>query len=61
MPPLYVPSVAPIPALVPPPSDADDAPPSHAAGVYPHLKVPPGASYTLYTVEDLIAQPGRKS
>uniref|UniRef100_A0A0D3E917 Uncharacterized protein n=1 Tax=Brassica oleracea var. oleracea TaxID=109376 RepID=A0A0D3E917_BRAOL len=40
---------------VPPP-----VPPPMPAGIHPDLMVPPSALYSQYTVEDLLAQPGRE-
>ena len=34
--------------------------PPMAAGIHPDLKVPLSAPYAMYTVEDLLAQPGRE-
>ena len=31
-----------------------------AAGIHPDLLVPPITPYSMYTVEDLLAQPGRE-
>ena len=44
-----------VPPHVPPPM----APPM-PAGIHPDLMVPPSALYSQYTVEDLLAQPGRE-
>ena len=59
----YVPP--PVPWFYAPPAHHDhvpeEAPPPMAAGIHPDLLVPPSAPYAMYTVEDLLAQPGRKS
>uniref|UniRef100_A0A0D3BUS7 Uncharacterized protein n=1 Tax=Brassica oleracea var. oleracea TaxID=109376 RepID=A0A0D3BUS7_BRAOL len=61
----------PVPPYVPPPVSRFDVPHAHhdhdpeeaplpmAAGIHPDLLVPPSAPYAMYTVEDLLAQPGR--
>ncbi|XP_048628107.1 uncharacterized protein LOC111215870 [Brassica napus] len=38
----------------------EEVPPAPAAGIHPDLLVPPSAPYTIYTVEDLLAQPDRE-
>ena len=60
------------PPYVPPPVPRFDAPPAHHDHVpeetpppmvpdkiHPDLLVPPSAPYAMYTLEDLLAQPGR--
>uniref|UniRef100_A0A0D3AVV8 Uncharacterized protein n=2 Tax=Brassica oleracea var. oleracea TaxID=109376 RepID=A0A0D3AVV8_BRAOL len=37
-----------------------EVPPLMPAGIHPNLMVPPSALYSQYTVEDLLAQPGRE-
>ena len=68
--PPYVPP--PVPPYVPPPVPRFDTPPTHhdhvpeeapppmAAEIHPDLFVLPSAPYAIYTVEDLLAQLGRK-
>ena len=56
------------PRFVAPPAPHDHVPPPMAppmappmpAGIHPDLMVPPSAPYSQYTVEDLLAQPGRE-
>ena len=44
----------------PPPPPAAAPQPVPAGAVHPDLRVPPSAPYGRYTVEDLLAQPGRE-
>ena len=62
----------PVPLYVPPPVPRFDAPPAHhdhvpeeapppmAARIHPNLSVPPSAPYAIYTIEDILDQPGRE-
>uniref|UniRef100_A0A0D3C072 Uncharacterized protein n=1 Tax=Brassica oleracea var. oleracea TaxID=109376 RepID=A0A0D3C072_BRAOL len=51
----------PAPHMPPPPLPPAAAPqPVLAGAVHPDLRVPPSAPYARYTVEDLLAQPGRE-
>ena len=51
-----------IPSQMPPPPPAPPTAPHHAPAdvVHPDLRVPPSTPYARYTVEDLLAQPGRE-
>ena len=46
--------------MPPPPPPAAAPQPVPAGAVHPDLCVPPSAPYARYTVEDLLAQPGRE-
>uniref|UniRef100_A0A0D3CQK4 Uncharacterized protein n=1 Tax=Brassica oleracea var. oleracea TaxID=109376 RepID=A0A0D3CQK4_BRAOL len=52
------------PRFIGPPPPHDHVPPPMSppmpAGIHPDLMVPPSAPYSQYTVEDLLAQPGRE-
>ena len=56
----HVPEVPPpAPPHVPPPMAAE-MPAEMPAPIHPDLMVPPSAPYSQYTVEDILAQPGRE-
>ena len=52
----------PLPSQMPPPRAPPVAPdqPAPPAAVHPDLRVPAHAPFARYTVEDLLAQPGRE-
>ncbi|KAF8084779.1 hypothetical protein N665_0701s0009 [Sinapis alba] len=61
-PPMAPPQMAPPQMAPPPPMPAPHVPPAQMSAnpVHADLQVPPSASYSQYTVEDILAMPGRE-